>query len=913
MMLRLTIGRVGAGFRVQHGLAFRFQSTTHAKGPVGIFWDIENCSPYNYTSPAKLMRSLRTVFHRYGPIASVRSYQDVSKYTLNEIDRAGYSACGLQMVDTPHLGRKNVADWHMMTDIVGFAFNNPLHSTIIVITTDRDYCSLLNMLSNRMYNIVLVTNIEHVIEELASSASVMYNWKEFLDHASNGQKLNLSIEPPIKPHHTGLDPHWPSTVAHVPRKLKSSRLKSESMSPRVFEPSRATSSSSTTAATSPSVIAPPTTTTVEPEPVTISTSTETSSESSFSSLPLSGLSMENSQGWSSTAFRVSTQSDAIYPLICPKIREKYNAVIRSMPRSHHNIISFGELTKQIERLQPNIIQSLGVASMSEVIEEAIRDGVLVLTNKGPKTHQLKLSRRVYQKSGLGAWLIRSGWGNKFDEIKALERVKHRDSPFIPVESAEPKSAEANVEKDDKELSEVTATVVPIESTNTVSSATFADSGLVTNSDTPSTAAILTEPTPESAPVNDSRCASDGQIHEIATFQVSSQQDLMSMPPSRTNLTSSPDEPVPALSTEECDDSLSVPKPAQTETTDDDLTIILPLESGSTPTPTPESTSETMTTASFTLNIPTLSTFVDLDDGSRPSSNSNPSPNSSPSLESASGVKPTIEPTTSATKSKRKRKQVQKQVHDEAIQNIEALTKTNENENMGATSSGEGAKDAVSDVISSNSNIVSDLREQVVNRTEEADNNKIGGVKIKKKTKNAKGTVQPKKKKKNVGQLEVTETVKRPRGRPRKSPTPGVLPKKNPPKSIGMPRKKREEPSSEALAIKASVPSDRPWRILSSVLAKSPDTAPSPASSPPTTLSTPPPSSLLHSTSSVSDLQYRKLTPPDPTRVKLFSSFGVKKRLPHVLPLQTPSSHQARASGPKAEQEITLSILNPSLV
>ncbi|CED84070.1 NYN domain, limkain-b1-type [Phaffia rhodozyma] len=166
--------------------------------PVAIFWDYENCSPPLATNPSLLVKHLRKIFQPFGPISFIRCYQDVgAQPVFAQTLRSGLEACAVEVRDCGRWGRKDVADHHIMTDIFMYALDNPAPATIVLISGDKDFSYILANLCNRQYNVILVENQIGAAEELKSSASQVYKWRELLRDAGASKGASLPPTLPI--------------------------------------------------------------------------------------------------------------------------------------------------------------------------------------------------------------------------------------------------------------------------------------------------------------------------------------------------------------------------------------------------------------------------------------------------------------------------------------------------------------------------------------------------------------------------------------------------------------------------------------------------------------------------------------------------------------------------------------------
>ncbi|KAK0210566.1 NYN domain-containing protein [Desarmillaria ectypa] len=148
---------------------------------VAIFWDFENCSAPSGASGYDLASSIRNCVQQFGPIKLFKAYVDVSEQSAGQRGsclRSELQLSGVSMTDTPHMGRKNVADQMIIVDMLAYAFDNPQPSTtIVLITGDRDFAYAVAILRLRQFHVVVISpSVPSPHASLTAHASMCIDW-----------------------------------------------------------------------------------------------------------------------------------------------------------------------------------------------------------------------------------------------------------------------------------------------------------------------------------------------------------------------------------------------------------------------------------------------------------------------------------------------------------------------------------------------------------------------------------------------------------------------------------------------------------------------------------------------------------------------------------------------------------------
>ncbi|KAJ2929214.1 hypothetical protein H1R20_g7892, partial [Candolleomyces eurysporus] len=146
---------------------------------VAIFWDYEeNCPSPTGWSGYEVVKRIRYLAQEFGPVKLLKAYLSISEQSSQPSKatlRSELQASGVSLTDTPHNGRKEVADKMIIVDMLTHAMDNPAPATILLISGDRDYAYAISVLRLRQYDVVLVTHA-NAHSSLTSQASVCFDW-----------------------------------------------------------------------------------------------------------------------------------------------------------------------------------------------------------------------------------------------------------------------------------------------------------------------------------------------------------------------------------------------------------------------------------------------------------------------------------------------------------------------------------------------------------------------------------------------------------------------------------------------------------------------------------------------------------------------------------------------------------------
>ena len=153
------------------------------RGPVGVYWDIENVGlPQDVTALAAVTALRERIMSNFGDILEFKAYIDLELYTskYDSFTRVALGDSGLQIVDATHGGvemkRKEVADKLIIVDALWFALTHE-NPTVCIISGDSDFSPLLAKLRMRGIRTIVVTASQNV-RSLREQATFALRWPE---------------------------------------------------------------------------------------------------------------------------------------------------------------------------------------------------------------------------------------------------------------------------------------------------------------------------------------------------------------------------------------------------------------------------------------------------------------------------------------------------------------------------------------------------------------------------------------------------------------------------------------------------------------------------------------------------------------------------------------------------------------
>ncbi|CUG06290.1 Hypothetical protein, putative [Bodo saltans] len=151
------------------------------RGSVGVFWDLENIGLPQNKRPMECLTALRDIIIRkFGQIREFKAYADLATFAdrYPPETRVLFRDCGVEMVDAPHNGRKEVADKHIIVDALWFALQTKTENPIVcLISGDSDFSPLLSKLKMNAIPTIVISTSGHV-RSLREQSMWALSWPE---------------------------------------------------------------------------------------------------------------------------------------------------------------------------------------------------------------------------------------------------------------------------------------------------------------------------------------------------------------------------------------------------------------------------------------------------------------------------------------------------------------------------------------------------------------------------------------------------------------------------------------------------------------------------------------------------------------------------------------------------------------
>ncbi|CAH2043473.1 unnamed protein product [Thlaspi arvense] len=163
---------------------------------VSVWWDFENCSLPAGSNVFKVSQTITDSVRMNGikgPI-TITAFGDVLQ--LSRTNQEALSATGITLTHVPQ-GGKNSTDRSLITDLMCWVAQNPPPAHLFLISSDRDFASVLHRFRMCNYNILLAGYEEKTPGVLCSAASIMWDWNALVrGQKSTGKVFN---QPPDGP------------------------------------------------------------------------------------------------------------------------------------------------------------------------------------------------------------------------------------------------------------------------------------------------------------------------------------------------------------------------------------------------------------------------------------------------------------------------------------------------------------------------------------------------------------------------------------------------------------------------------------------------------------------------------------------------------------------------------------------
>ena len=153
------------------------EALSRSKVPLSIFWDIENVCIPSDVSGATVATRLKSILEPHGHIKQFRGYASLGLGHIPEDKRSELQLSGCHLVDTPHVGRKDVADKMIIVDAMEWAYSNPEGATLCFITGDIDFAYLLAKLQQRPQWTTIVISKDTMQSMLHVNCDMKMRWE----------------------------------------------------------------------------------------------------------------------------------------------------------------------------------------------------------------------------------------------------------------------------------------------------------------------------------------------------------------------------------------------------------------------------------------------------------------------------------------------------------------------------------------------------------------------------------------------------------------------------------------------------------------------------------------------------------------------------------------------------------------
>ncbi|KAK8717254.1 hypothetical protein V6N13_044529 [Hibiscus sabdariffa] len=152
------------------------EESRHVK--VSVWWDFENCNvsaDFNVFKIANMITAALRANGIMGPLR-ITAFGDISQ--LSRASQEALSSTGVNLYHVPNDG-KNSADRLLLVDLLSWVSQNPPPAHLFLISSDRDYATVLHKLRMNNYNILLASR-QSAPNVLCSAASIIWNWSALL-------------------------------------------------------------------------------------------------------------------------------------------------------------------------------------------------------------------------------------------------------------------------------------------------------------------------------------------------------------------------------------------------------------------------------------------------------------------------------------------------------------------------------------------------------------------------------------------------------------------------------------------------------------------------------------------------------------------------------------------------------------
>jgi len=149
---------------------------------VTVFWDFENCAVPSSFSGTQIVSAIRNYCLSLGGgnVGEIKNIIAIgNQKMMKESLRKELQNCGVVLHDVPSSHKPNQSDFAILVELFKFVLDNKPPHTVIIITGDCDFVTIINTMRNRLYNIVLIHGSQ-VSDMLQKAANTCFVWDTFL-------------------------------------------------------------------------------------------------------------------------------------------------------------------------------------------------------------------------------------------------------------------------------------------------------------------------------------------------------------------------------------------------------------------------------------------------------------------------------------------------------------------------------------------------------------------------------------------------------------------------------------------------------------------------------------------------------------------------------------------------------------
>ncbi|KAG8914253.1 hypothetical protein FRC01_004152 [Tulasnella sp. 417] len=139
----------------------------------------KNCPIPDGMSGFTAVRMIRQAALRFGTVDHFEAYSYWSN-DPNSLLKQELSVSGVKLRDCPHDGKKDAVDKTIITDMILYAIDRPLTTTVLLISGNRDYSYTISTLQNRGYPVKLLTPARGLDSSLPLLVDVL-DWDNVLN------------------------------------------------------------------------------------------------------------------------------------------------------------------------------------------------------------------------------------------------------------------------------------------------------------------------------------------------------------------------------------------------------------------------------------------------------------------------------------------------------------------------------------------------------------------------------------------------------------------------------------------------------------------------------------------------------------------------------------------------------------